>query len=115
MTIKKGDIFLANLNPTVGHEIQKTRPVIIVSNNTNNTHAGTVTVVPVTSQKLSKIYPFEVLLSESTEGLTKNSKAKADQIRTIDKSRLTQKLASIDSNTISKINQAIAIHLDIKT
>ena len=113
MIIKKGDIFLANLNPAVGQEMQKTRPVIIVSNNMNNTHAGTVTVVPVTSQKLSKIYPFEVLLPESTDGLMKNSKAKVDQIRTIDKSRLTKKLASIDSKTISELNHAIAVHLDL--
>jgi len=111
--ISRGDVFVANLDLTVGHEIKKTRPVVIVSNNVNNEYAGTVTVVPVTSQKLSKTYPFEVLLPEGMPGLNKTSKAKADQIRTLDKSRLTKKIAALDSDTLGKLDQAMRIHLGL--
>ena len=113
MKIARGDIWVANLDPTVGKEIQKTRPVVVVSNNVANEFLGTVTVVPVTSQKLSKIYPFEAIIPDGTPGLAKASKAKADQIRTIDKSRLSQKLASLDAETIAEIDKAIKTHLDL--
>ncbi len=112
MKITKGDIFIANLDPTLGKEIQKTRPVIIVSNDVSNTHSDLVTVVPITSQKLSKVYPFEVLLPDNI-GLSKSSKAKANQIRTIDKSRLTKKVGRLDVNTTGEINRAIKVHLDL--
>ena len=60
MNIKRGDIFLATLDPVVGREIAKTRPVVVVSNNVNNKYSGTVTVLPITSQNLNKVYPFEL-------------------------------------------------------
>lgn len=113
MTISRGDLFLANLDPTIGKEIQKTRPVVIVSNDVNNAHSDLVTIVPITSQKLSKIYPFEVLLPDSTKGLDKSSKAKANQIRTIDKQRLSKKLGSLDPQTLLLLGKAIKIHLDL--
>lgn len=113
MKILRGDIFVANLDPAVGHEMKKIRPVIIVSNNTGNEFSGTVTIVPITSQKLEKIYPFEVLLPESTSGLTQASKAKTDQIRTLDKSRLIKRLGRLDSDTVLRLNRAVKIHLDL--
>ncbi len=113
MKIKRGDIFIAQLDPTVGHEIKKKRPVIVVSNNVNNEHAGTMTVVPITSQRLSKIYPFEVLLPANMAGLEKSSKAKADQIRTLDKTRLSKHLGSLDKISLKKLDEAIRIHLDL--
>ena len=113
MKITRGDIFLANLDPTVGRELQKTRPVIIVSNDVNNEHAGTVTVVPLTSQKLDKVYPFEVLLPQEVEGLPKKSKAVASQIRTLDKTRLSTRLGSLDKGALLKLNLAIRTHLDL--
>ena len=70
----------AALDPVVGNEISKTRPVLVVSNNINNRYAGTVTVLPITSKKLNKMYPFELLLPKGTGNLPKDSKVKADQI-----------------------------------
>ncbi len=110
--MKRGEIYIASLEPTVGAEIQKTRPVLIVSNDINNELARTVTVVPLSSQNVEKIKFFEVLIPKDV-GLVKKSKARIDQIRTLDKSRLTKKLGRIDSQTILKLNQAIAVHLDL--
>ena len=90
MNIRRGEIYVAVLDPVVGREISKTRPVIVVSNDKNNQFSGTVTVLPITSKNLKRIYPFEVFLSKGTGNLPKNSKAKADQIRTLDKARLVK-------------------------
>ena len=60
MIIKRGGIYLAGLDPAMGYEISKTRPVLVISNDKNNTFSGTVTVLPITSKSLEKIYPFEV-------------------------------------------------------
>lgn len=113
MIVTRGDIFIAQLDPTMGKEIQKTRPVIILSNDVNNTHSDLVTVVPITSQQLAKVYPFEVLLPQNTAGLLKPSKAKANQIRTIDKIRLTKKVGRLNANAIAELNRAVRVHLDL--
>ena len=111
--ILKGEIYLADLNPTVGSEIAKTRPVLIVSNDTNNQYAATVTIVPITSTT-EKIYPFEVFLPQGEGNLTNDSKAKANQIRTIDKLRLKRRLGKINEETLKEIERAILIHLEIE-
>lgn len=90
MNIKRGKIYIANLDPTIGGEIRKTRPVLVVSNDINNKYNLTVSVLPITSNT-DKIFPFEVFLPKGTGNLPKDSKIKADQIRTIDKSRFYQK------------------------
>ncbi len=74
MIIKRGFIYLAALDPVVGNEIAKTRPVAVISNDKNNEFSGTVTVLPITSKNIRKIYPFEVLLGKGTGNLPKNSK-----------------------------------------
>ena len=111
--ILKGEIYLADLNPTVGSEISKTRPVLIVSNDINNQYADTVTIVPITSST-EKVYPFEVFMSKGEGHLTNDSKAKTNQIRTIDKLRLKKQLGKISGEILKKIEQAILIHLEIE-
>jgi mRNA interferase MazF len=111
MHISRGDIYLAALDPVVGSEIAKTRPVIVVSNNINNQYAGTVTVLPITSKKLKKTYPFELLLPKGTGNLPKDSKVKADQIRTLDKTRLVKHIGKLKSEYLNLLNEAIKIHL----
>jgi len=86
--MKRGEIYFANLDPTVSSEIKKKRPVLIISNNANNKAATTITVIPLTSN-VAKVYPFEVLLEKQVSGLTKASKAQCHQIRTISKLRIT--------------------------
>ena len=112
MNIKRGEVHLASLDPVVGKEIAKTRPVVVVSNDKNNEFSGTVTILPITSKKVEKVYPFEVFLSKGTGNLPKNSKVKADQIRTLDKSRLVTLLGKLSKREMDKIEQAIKIHLD---
>ena len=111
MTIKRGDIYLAALDPVIGREIAKTRPIVVVSNNLNNKHGGTVTVLPLTSQRLEKVYPFELLLPKGTANLPKKSKVKADQIRTLDKSRLIKRFGRLTEEQAGQIDEAVKIHL----
>jgi mRNA interferase MazF len=114
MTIKRGEIYIAALDPVVGKEISKTRPVVVVSNDLNNQFAATVTVLPITSMNLDKIYPFEVFLPKGSGGLPKDSKVKADQIRTLDKARMAKLLGKVDQKQTLAINRAIKIHLGME-
>ena len=103
---------MANLDPTLGSEIAKTRPVLIVSNNISNQFSSTVTVLPITS-KTEKIYPYEVLISAEESGLLHPSKIKANQIRTIDKLRLGKKIGELNADKIEEVERSILIHLSI--
>jgi len=113
MIIKRGFIYLAALDPVVGNEIAKTRPVAVISNDKNNEFSGTVAVLPITSKNLRKIYPFEVYLAKGTANLPKNSKVKADQIRTLDKSRLVKLIGELGITEIKSITKALKIHLEL--
>jgi mRNA interferase MazF len=112
MNIKRGDVWLANLDPTLGSEIKKTRPVLVVSNNINNIHSSVITVLPITSN-VEKVFLFEVFLPAEIGGLPKDSKAKADQIRTIDKLRLIKKIGKINTTKLSLVDIALKVHLGI--
>jgi mRNA interferase MazF len=111
MNIKRGDICIAVLDPVMGKEMSKTRPVVVVSNDKNNEFSGTVTILPITSQNLEKIYPFEVFFSKGKGNLPKDSKVKADQIRTIDKIRLRAHWGKFKKNEMEEIEKALRIHL----
>lgn len=113
MTIRRSCIYVATLDPVVGKEIAKTRPVLVLSNEMNNKHSGTVTVLPITSKKLHKIFPFEVFLPKGTGNLPKNSKVKADQIRPLDKRRLVSYVRKIDALELRRVEKAVKIHLDL--
>ncbi|WP_315789312.1 type II toxin-antitoxin system PemK/MazF family toxin [Fischerella sp. JS2] len=86
--MKRGDIYYADLSPAISSEIDKRRPVLIVSNDANNRAATTVTILPLTSN-VNRVYPFEVLLNADDSGLPKPSKIQAQQVRTISKQRIT--------------------------
>jgi len=111
MIIKRGFIYLAALDPVIGNDIAKTRPMAVISNDKNNEFSGTVTVLPITSKNLRKIYPFEVYLAKGTANLPKNSKVKADQIRTLDKSRLVKLIGELGIKETVAIEKALKIHL----
>jgi len=113
MSIKRGDIYLVSLDPVVGHEIAKTRPAIIVSNDVGNRYAGTVTIIPVTSENITKIYPFEIYLPKECSRLDRDSKGKADQIRTLDKARLIKLIGQLDTALVGNMNKAVKIHLGL--
>ena len=111
MNIKRGEIYLAALDPVLGREIAKTRPVVVVSNDKNNEFSGTVTILPITSKNPQLAYPFEVFLVAGTANLPKNSKIKADQIRTLDKNRIIKIIGVLDKKDLGAIDKAMKIHL----
>jgi len=112
--INRGDIYIADLNPVKGSETGKKRPVLIISNNINNEYSDTITIIPETSQKIDKIFPFEVLLVKSNSGFQQKSKLKCNQIRTIDKTRLIKKVGCVSEETLIKTEIALKIHLGFK-
>jgi mRNA interferase MazF len=114
MNIKRGDIYLAALDPVVGKEILKTRPAVIISNDKNNEFSGTVTILPITSKNLKRIYPFEVFLSKGSGDLPKDSKVKADQIRTLDKTHMIRLIGKLRADEIDEIEKALKIHLALR-
>ena len=110
----RGDIVWVNLDPTIGSEIRKKRPAIVVSNDAANKRYYQVTVVPLTSQKLDQIEPFQVLIDQDESGLSKDSKVLAEQIRTVSKLRLGSKTGHLTQEVMDKIESALKIHLDLK-
>jgi mRNA interferase MazF len=113
MNIKRGGVYLAALDPTMGHEIAKTRPVVVISNDKNNTFSGNITVLPITSKNVKKTYPFEVVLAKGKGNLPKKSKIKADQIRTLDKRRLIKTIGRLSEKDMFSVENAVNIHLDL--
>lgn len=111
--MKRGEIYYANLSPTVGSEIDKRRPVLVVSNDANNRAANTVTILPITSN-VTRVYPFEVLLNPEDSGLSKPSKVQAQQVRTISKQRISSDaVGSFSEEIMQLVNAALKLHLDV--
>ncbi len=109
--MKRGEIYYADLNPTVGSETAKRRPVLLVSNDANNRAASTVTVLPITSN-VSRVYPFEVPIQPQDSGLPKPSKIQAQQIRTISTQRLEEAMAGcLNEETMALVDAALKLHL----
>ncbi len=111
--LRRGDIHYANLNPVVGSEIAKRRPTLVVSNDENNELAQTVTVVPLTSQSGRRVYPFEVRVPQGVGGLSKDSRVKCDQIRTVDKRRLSGFIGSLEGPYMYEVGEALKRHLNL--
>lgn len=110
---KRTEIWLVSLEPVKGSEIGKTRPALIISNNRNNEFSSTITLAPITTS-VSKIYPFEVMIQSKDSGLFKDSKIKCNQIRTVDKARLLKKIGQVPQKSMSKVEEALLIHLDVR-
>jgi len=113
MDIKRGDIWLVNLDPTIGHEIKKSRPGVIIQNNLGNKYSPITIIAPVTSQNLTTIYPIEALLTKQNSKLKKESKVLLNQIRAIDKRRLIRKIGKANEEVLENINEALKISLDL--
>lgn len=110
--MKRGEVYWGNFDPTIGSEIKKTRPCLIVSNDIANLHSSVITVLPLTTQKLNKIYPFEVAIPNNPK--LKNSKIKINQIRTFDKARIVgKKIATLSDSVMNEVNKALLLHLGI--
>ncbi|MDO5725498.1 MAG: type II toxin-antitoxin system PemK/MazF family toxin [Tissierellia bacterium] len=114
MNIKRGDLYYADLSPVVGSEQGGVRPVLIIQNDTGNKYSPTTIVAPITSRSNKAQLPTHVSIPAGNEGLPKNSVALTEQIRTIDKKRLKDKIGKIDTRTMMRIDDAILISLALK-
>jgi mRNA interferase MazF len=109
--IRKGEIFLANLEPTLGSEQGGIRPVLIIQNDISNKHSPVTIVAAITSKIFNKEFPTNVFLSKIDSGLDKDSTVLLNQIKTIDKLRLIKKIGSVDNFTMNKVDRALKISL----
>lgn len=106
---RRGDIFWIKLDPTIGTETQKTRPCLILSNNSQNKKGYRVIAAPITS-KIKHVYPFEATFT--LKG--RDCKVLLDQIRALDKKRVGQKISSINHLTMIQVEQALMVALALK-
>ena len=110
--MNRGDVYYADLSPVVGSEQGGTRPVLIIQNNVGNKYSPTVIVVAITSKIDKSKVPTHVSIGKD-KGLTENSVALLEQIRTIDKQRLTDKITHLSDDLMEKVDEALKISLGI--
>lgn len=113
----RGEICMVDLDPVRGSEASKLRPAVIVSNDGANMTArrldrGVITVVPVTSN-VSRIYPFQVMLPADQTGLPRNSKAQAEQVRSIAVERVGSRVGQLPPALVADLDDALRLHLDL--
>lgn len=115
MQIKRGDMFYADLSPVVGSEQGGVRPVLIIQNDTGNKYSPTVIAAAITSQTGKTKLPTHIEIGSQNNGLKSDSVVLAEQIRTIDKSRLKERIGHIDDNNIiNKINSALGVSFGLE-
>jgi len=113
MTIRRGDIFFADLSPVVGSEQGGTRPVLILQNDIGNQYSPTTIIAAITSQITKAKLPTHVEMATGVSGLEKKSVVLLEQVRTIDKSRLFEKVSSLNKEMMGQVNKAIEISLGL--
>ena len=109
MVIKRGDIYYADLSPIVGSEQGGLRPVLIIQNDVGNRYSPTVIVTAITSSSNNTKLPTHISLSARNDLLNKDSVILLEQIRTIDKQRLREKIGHLDIDTMNQVNHALSI------
>lgn len=115
MIIRRGDIFYADLRPVIGSEQGGIRPVLIIQNDIGNKHSPTVICAAITSKMNKAKLPTHVEISSAAYGIEKDSVILLEQLRTIDKQRLKDKVCHLDQEIISKVDKALEISLDLYT
>lgn len=115
MSIKRGEIYYADLSPVVGSEQGGVRPVLIVQNDIGNKHSPTVIAAAITSQREKAKLPTHIDLSAVTCGLAKDSVVLLEQIRTIDKKRLKERMGELDQGAMNKVNTALSVSFGLHT
>ena len=109
MVIKRGDMYYADLSPVVGSEQGGIRPVLIIQNDVGNKFSPTVIAAAITSQTGKNKLPTHINIDSKEYGLMKDSVILTEQIRTIDKSRLKEKIGQVDENIMGQVNNALGI------
>ena len=114
MNIKRGDIYYADLSPVVGSEQGGVRPVLIVQNDVGNRHSPTVIAAAITSRQDKNRLPTHIEVQADKCGLARDSIVLLEQIRTIDKKRLGDKMGELDLNSMNKVNTALSISFGLE-
>lgn len=114
MIIKRGDIYYADLSPVVGSEQGGVRPVLIVQNNVGNKFSPTVIAAAITSQINKAKMPTHIEIGAADYGLSKDSVILLEQVRTIDKKRLKERIGHLNENLMDRVNEAIEISLGLE-
>lgn len=114
MTVHRGDIYYADLSPVVGSEQGGMRPVLIVQNDIGNKHSPTVIAAAITSRLDKAKLPTHIEVGGGTCGLAKYSVVLLEQIRTLDKKRLKEKMGTLDVSSMSAVNSALSISFGLK-
>ena len=114
-TVRRGDIYYADLSPVVGSEQGGMRPVLIVQNDIGNRYSPTVIAAAITSQTGKARLPTHITLRGALCGLTKDSVILLEQIRTIDKKRLRERMGKLDEDMMSRVDNAIAVSFGLGT
>ena len=115
MNVKRGDIYYADLSPVVGSEQGGIRPVLIVQNDVGNRFSPTVIAAAITSQRDKAKLPTHIELTADACGLAKDSIVLLEQVRTIDKRRLKERMGKLDELSMSKVNQALTVSFGLVT
>lgn len=114
MIVKRGDIYYADLRPVVGSEQGGVRPVLIIQNDVGNKHSPTVICAAITSRMNKAKLPTHIELEASKYGIVKDSVILLEQIRTIDKSRLKEKVCHLEDDIIPRIDRALMLSLSLE-
>ena len=114
MMVKRGEIYYADLSPVVGSEQGGIRPVLIVQNDVGNRHSPTVIAPAITSQKDKAKLPTHISVQAATCGLTKDSIVLLEQIRTIDKRRLKDRMGALDPPSMTRVDNALQISFGLQ-
>ncbi len=109
MNIKRGEIYYADLSPVVGSEQGGVRPVLIVQNDVGNRHSPTVIAAAITSQREKSKLPTHIPLAAEGSGLAKDSIVLLEQVRTLDKKRLKERMGELDSHSMNKVDNALSV------
>ena len=115
MVIKRGDIFYADLRPVVGSEQGGIRPVLIIQNDIGNKHSPTVICAAITSRMNKAKLPTHIEIDASSYDLVRDSVILLEQLRTIDKQRLREKICHIDGELLKKVDEALRVSLELHT
>ncbi|MBQ7595722.1 MAG: type II toxin-antitoxin system PemK/MazF family toxin [Clostridia bacterium] len=113
MTVKRGDIYYADLSPVIGSEQGGVRPVLIVQNDVGNKFSPTVIAAAITSQRFKTEMPTHIQVNAHGCGLTKDSIILLEQVRTLDKKRLKEKMGNLDERDMHRVNHALSVSLGI--
>jgi len=110
---RRGDVYWARLDPTVGAEIATTRPAVIISNDVGNQYSSVITIAPLTTGGGQRVYPFEVPIPGGEGGLGRTSRVLLNQIRTVDKRRLENRMGALSQVRMRQVDAAIRISLAV--